>query len=78
MVRTTAVLEETLFKKIKRLSFENQKTFKETVTELIQIGLNQKKTKVKKIKFVLKTFKSGGSSVTLHDRNALFSRMGER
>lgn len=44
MVRTTAVLEETLFKKIKRLSFENQKTFKETVTELIQIGLNQKKS----------------------------------
>lgn len=78
MTRTTVVMEDNLLKKIKKLALENQKTFKDTLVELIQAGLSQKKIKKNKKKFILKTFKSGGSSVSIHDRNALFTRMGER
>ena len=56
MVRTTVVLEESLFKKIKELAFKKQETLKNTVIDLLQKGLQYQKPVKNQPKLRLKTF----------------------
>ena len=74
-MRTTVILDDNLSKKIKEMAHKNHKTFKDTLIDLVQLGLHLKKTKRTALKFKMKTFKSGGATVPIHDRNALFEQM---
>lgn len=78
MKRTTVVLDDNLSRKIKDMAHKNHKTFKDTLIELLQFGLSIKNAKSKSMKFKLRTFKSGGTFVSIHDRNALQEQMDKK
>ena len=78
MVRTTVVLEDGLFNKVKRLAVDNRASFRRTVTDLLSLALRKQKPVKKAGKLRFRTFRCGESSVPIHDRNALFDRMDAR
>ena len=75
MTRTTLVIDDSLFKRIKREALESRRTFKDTVMDILNRGLNLNLKKAKTPDFKFNTFKSGGAFVPIHDRNAVFSKM---
>jgi hypothetical protein len=79
MTRTTVILDDSLNRKIRAMAFKEHKTFKDTIVELLQRGLNRQKPVPSAPKFKWNVFKSGGASVPIHDRNAVFAKLdGER
>ena len=77
MVRTTVVLEDSLFKKIKAMALKKRSTFKDTIVEILNRGLNRSPRAAGAEKPVFKTFNGGKGAVPVHDRDALFAKMGE-
>jgi hypothetical protein len=75
MARTTVILDESLLKRIRDMATKRHGTLKDTIVELLQLGMNAKKTKARGGRLSLRTFRSGGASVPIHDRNALFTQM---
>ena len=78
MTRTTVVLDDVLFKQVKDMAFKERKPFKQTMMTLLRAGLrNRHKEKQQAAAFRLRTFNSEGSTVPIHDREALFDKMDE-
>jgi len=75
MMRTTISLHESTFKKVKELSRKMNTTLGDTITELLNIGLNKKREQLKKPKkkLTLKTFSLGKPKVPLEDKEALYA-----
>ena len=76
MKRTTLVLEDDLFIKLKKQSLEEGKTLKDTINTLLRNSLSQSGQRRNK-KFNWKTYKCGKPKVVLHNREALFAKMEE-
>ena len=79
MTRTTISLHESTLIKVKELSRQEHSTLGETITELLNLGLERKKTQLKKAgkKFVLNTFAQGKPKVALEDKEAVYSILDE-
>jgi hypothetical protein len=76
MKRTTLVLEDDLFMKLKKQSLEEGKTLKDTINTLLRSSLSQSGQRRNR-KLNWKTYKCGKPKVVLHNREALFSKMEE-
>ena len=79
MTRTTISLHESTLNKVKELSRQEHATLGETITELLNLGLSFKKSRLVKAekKFRLKTFALGNPKVPLEDTEALYSILDE-
>ena len=79
MTRTTISLHESTLNKVRKLSRQKHSTLGETITELLNIGLNKKDelTKKTKKKFSLPAFALGKPKVPLEDKDALYSILDE-
>ncbi|MDD5674393.1 MAG: hypothetical protein PHC61_09525 [Chitinivibrionales bacterium] len=80
MTRTTICLHESVLKRAKRIAHERQITLGETITELLNKGLQQEAhTAVGNRKpFSLPSFSMGTPFVALEDKEALMSVMEKR
>jgi hypothetical protein len=79
MTRTTISLHESTLHKVKKLSRQGHSTLGETITELLNIGLNQKRIQLKTTnkKFTLPSFSLGKTKVPLEDKEAVYSLLDE-
>ena len=80
MTRTTISLHESVFAKVKDLSQKEHATLGETITELLNLGLDSKKVQVKKQKgkFALRTFSLGKTKVPLEDKETINTILYEK
>jgi hypothetical protein len=74
--RTTVILDDDLFMKLKSRSLVEGKTLKETINSLLRSSLSHSGQREKK-RFNWKTYTCGRPKVVLHNREALFSKMEE-
>lgn len=79
MTRTTISLHESTLIKVKKLSRQEHSSLGETITELLNLGLERKRAQMKKTKnkFVLNTFAMGTPKVSLEDKEAVYSILDE-
>ncbi|MFH0919501.1 MAG: hypothetical protein V1913_04005 [Fibrobacterota bacterium] len=78
MARTTLVLGDSLFNRIKKEAVDSRRSLKDTVVDLLTRGLKAGNAASDRTGLRLHSFKSGGASVPVHDRNALFSKMDKK
>jgi hypothetical protein len=75
MTRTTISLHESLLNKVRQTAHQSHRTMGETITELLNLGLQENTTRdlkrLKKPHFKLKTFSMGSTKVPLEDKEAL-------
>ena len=77
MTRTTIVLEDRLIERIKRTALKRRVSMKEVISELLSKGLDKLREKGESPKAAFHTF-SSACKVDINDRDALYSKMGER
>ena len=75
MTRTTISLHESTLNKVRELSRQENTTLGETITELLNLGINKKRAQLKKNrkKFTLPAFSLGKTKVPLEDKEAVYS-----
>jgi hypothetical protein len=74
MTRTTISLHESVLKKVRSVAHQSHTTMGETITELLNLGLQAKtgrQTRRAKQGFRLKTFAMGSPRVPLEDKEAV-------
>lgn len=75
MTRTTISLHESVFGKVRKVAQESHSALGETITELLNLGLEAKSAQIKKRRqsppFHLKTYAMGKPMVSLEDKEAL-------
>lgn len=79
MTRTTISIHESILNKVRELSLREHTTLGETITELLNLGINKKRIQMKKTrkKFTLNTFALGKTKVPLEDKEAIYSLLDE-
>lgn len=79
MTRTTISLHESTLNKVRELSRQGHTTLGETITELLNLGMNTKRSLLKKTgkKFTLKTFALGKTKIPLENKEAVYSLLDE-
>lgn len=74
MTRTTISLHESVLDKVRSVAHQSHMTLGETITELLNLGLQTKKARhlpQGKKKFHLKSFPMGAPRIPLEDKGAL-------
>jgi len=79
MTRTTISLHESTLIKVRELSRREHATLGETITELLNLGLDTKNDQMKKTKkkFALPVHALGKTKVPLEDKEALYAILDE-
>lgn len=80
MTRTTISLHETTLAKVRDLSRSEQLSLGETITELLNLGIECKKaiSQQKNGVFTLKTASMGQPKVPLEDKEAIYHLVNEK
>jgi len=73
MTRTTISLHESTLEKVREVSRQEHLSLGETITELLNLGLERKQSlsQPKKIAFRLKTYPMGKPKIPLEDKEAI-------
>lgn len=81
MTRTTISLHETVLDKVRTVAHQSHTTMGETITELLNLGLQIKKARRHsqgKKRFHLKSFSMGTPRIPLEDKEALNAALDGR
>jgi hypothetical protein len=82
MTRTTISLHESILGKVRRVAQQSHTTLGETITDLLNLGLQAKSAQIQKgrqpQRFRLKTYRMGSPKVSLEDKEALNAILDER
>lgn len=78
-MRTTLVIDDALFRKLKRLAAQERRTLSEITQEALRLGLSVRERAVRRPRTVrLPSFSMGKPAVDLADRDALYEIMEPR
>jgi hypothetical protein len=77
-MRTTLVIDDALFRELKRRAAEQGRTLSEVTAEVLRLGLARQKTAPRHRRGKLPSFSMGTSAVDLADRDRLLDLMDGR